>query len=165
MIQRRKNRERMKPYFKAPPDELYEELMLGLFRATSLTVKNEPLINEKKPDLLVEADDGLSFIVECTTVHWEGRHNYMWDENGWGHLVVDDSDPLKQNLKLWDSIRNKLRSYKGDTFPGYGLVIAVYNWSLSNYEHDAVDVCFGQYNQCMALSDGKVGWKRALIPS
>ena len=158
----------MEPYFKAPPDKLYEKLMLDLFRATSLTVEYEPLINGKTPDLLVEADDGMSCIVECTTVHWEGRHNYTWDENGLGHLAVDDSDPLKRNFKLWDSIKGKLRSYEGDTFPGYGLVIAIYDWSLSNNEHAAVDVCFGQYNQYITLSDDKVverGWSRALDPN
>ena len=142
--------------------------MLGLFRATGFTVQPKPRINGKTPDLLIKADDGLECVVECTTVHWQGKHNYEWDKNGVGRLMVDDSDPLNRNLKLWGSVRAKLRSYKADTFPGYGLVIAIYNWSLSNADSDAVEVCFGQYNRSMTLSDGEVverGWKRALDPN
>ena len=159
----------MKPYSQDPPDNLYEQLMLGLFCVPRLTVEYEPHINGKTPDLLVKADDGLSCIVECTTVHWEGMHEFTWDENGWGHLMVDDSDPMKRNLKLWSSITDKLRKYKDDTFPGYGLVIALYNWSVSNDDADAVDVCFGQYDRYLTLSpsDGEVvgrGWRRALDP-
>ena len=167
MIQRRRNRETMKPYSKDPPDKLYEELMLGLFRATSLTVEYEPLINKKTPDLLVKAGDDLNCIVECATVHWEGRDEFTWDENGLGHLMVDDSDPMERNSKLWNSIECKLRKYKSGTFPGYGLVIAIYNWSRSNHDNDAVDVCFGQYDDYLELSDGKVvgrRWRRALDP-
>ena len=88
----------------------------------------------------------MNCIVECTTVHWEGRDEFTWDENGLGHLMVDDSDPMERNSKLWNSIECKLRKYKSGTFPGYGLVIAIYNWSRSNHDNDAVDVCFGQYD-------------------
>ena len=164
-LQRRRNRETMESFSKDPPDKQYEELMLGLFREASFTVECEPLINGKNPDLLVKADDGLCCIVECTTVHWEGRHEYTWDENGSGHLMVDDSDPMNRNTKLWNSIKGKLQKYKGDTFPGYGLVIAIYNWSLSNDDNDAVDVCFEQSDRYLTLSDGKVvgrGWRRPL---
>ena len=149
-----------------PPDTLYEKRMLSLFREAGFAAEYKKTFNGKTPDLLVQADDRFRCVVECTTVHWEGRHTFQWDENGIGHLMVDDSDPHNRNRKLWESIERKLWKYS-DAFPGYGLVIAVYNWSLANDDSDAVEVCFGQYNEYLKVSDGEVvarGWERALDP-
>ena len=157
----------MKPYSEGPPDTAYEELLHDLFRESGFQVAREPRINGKTPDLLVQGVDGSSCIVECTTVHWEGKHNSARDERGWEWLMVDNSDPSKRNQKLWDKINGKLRSYKADTFPGYGLVIAIYNWSFFSYDINAVEVCFGQFERYITLADGEAagtGWKRALDP-
>jgi hypothetical protein len=159
----------VKPYQKDPSDKDFEHLMLRLFRIAGFAAEYEPLINGKTPDMLVKADDGVEFIVECTTIHWEGRHSLKWDKDGGGYIYIDDSDPLESNRKLWHSIKDKLHSYGRNTFPTYGLVIAIYNWSLFNDDSHAVEVCFGQYDQYLTLSDdNKVvggGWRRALDPN
>ena len=156
----------MEPLRKFPPDTLYEDLMHRLLSETSRTVYREKRINRKKPDFLVQADDGFQCVVECTTVHWEELHTYRW-EDGIGYLMVDHHDPQKHNHKLRRRIARKVQKYDGNTFPGYGVVIAVHNWSLFNDDSDAVEACFGRYDQSLSLSEGEVvarGRTRALDP-
>lgn len=154
---------------KEPLDSLYENLMFGLFRAEGFQVQKDPIINRKTPDLLVQSENGLSCIVECTTahdkVHYGVDREVRSNDNGLEFRMIDDSNPWKKNEKLWSSIDGKLRKYGASTFPDYALVIAVNNRTFFSYDLNAVEVCFGQYQLQVLLADGEaIGhrWERAL---
>ena len=125
-----------------------------------------PSINEKTPDLLVRAQDGVNCIVECTTAHWQARDKPTGDEHGREWTLVDDSNPPTRSSKSRQNIGSKLCDYAGK-FPGQAFVVAIYNQTALSWDYNAVEVCFGRYNLVIPLSDDenkKARLERAFDP-
>ena len=140
----------------------YEEELADLFRQNGhiASIRREPKVNGKTPDILVRTNDGFECIIECTEAHLENRHNNMLN------CEVDISDPLR-SVKLHDKIEEKLKVYSPEVIGGRSYVIAAHNMTLESFDISALSVCFGERTRHININRvtkkaTRHGWTRAL---